>query len=108
MALSRMTATITMDEAGQITLPAALKRAFGAVPGARLRAEVTAGRIEIVSEVSKRAHAGATSPVEARLEPVDAHQAWLGRLEKLRQSVGTGKEGTTTEEILDDLRSERG
>ena len=45
-----MTATITMDESGQITLPAALKRALGAVPGTRLRAEVSDGRLQIVKE----------------------------------------------------------
>lgn len=31
---------------------------------------------------------------------------WLHRLDTLRGSVGTGKPGTSTEEILDDLRSE--
>lgn len=46
-----MTATITIDEAGQITLPDAVKRVFGVEPGSRLRAEVTAGRIEIVQEL---------------------------------------------------------
>ena len=33
---------------------------------------------------------------------------WLQRLDRLRASVGTGKIGTTTEDILDDLRSDRG
>ena len=33
---------------------------------------------------------------------------WLQRLDALRGSVGTGKQGTTTEEILDDLRSDCG
>lgn len=46
-----MTATITIDEAGQIQLPEGVKRIFGAKPGARLRAEVTADRIEIVKDV---------------------------------------------------------
>ena len=32
---------------------------------------------------------------------------WLQRLNALRTSVGTGKHGVTTEEILDDLRSDR-
>jgi bifunctional DNA-binding transcriptional regulator/antitoxin component of YhaV-PrlF toxin-antitoxin module len=45
-----MTATITIDEAGQINLPDALKRVFDAAPGDRLRAEVTSDRIEIVKE----------------------------------------------------------
>lgn len=34
-------------------------------------------------------------------------QEWLQRLDALRGSVGTGKRGTSTEEILDDLRSDR-
>lgn len=46
-----MTTTITIDEAGQILLPDAMRRLFGAVPGSRLRAEVTPERIEIVKEV---------------------------------------------------------
>jgi hypothetical protein len=39
--------------------------------------------------------------------PPDRGQ-WLERLDRLRASVGTGKTGTTTEDILDDLRSDRG
>ncbi len=46
-----MTATFTIDEAGQIILPEALKRVFGAAPGVRLRADVTSERIEIVKDV---------------------------------------------------------
>ncbi|MBK8039922.1 MAG: AbrB/MazE/SpoVT family DNA-binding domain-containing protein [Verrucomicrobiaceae bacterium] len=46
-----MTATLTIDESGQITLPETLRRVFGGQPGARVRAEVTADRIEIVKEV---------------------------------------------------------
>jgi bifunctional DNA-binding transcriptional regulator/antitoxin component of YhaV-PrlF toxin-antitoxin module len=46
-----MTATFTINEAGQINLPDALKRVFGAEPGVRLRAEVTSDRIEIVKEM---------------------------------------------------------
>jgi bifunctional DNA-binding transcriptional regulator/antitoxin component of YhaV-PrlF toxin-antitoxin module len=49
--ISGMTATLTLDEDGQIHLPEALKRAFGAEPGVRVRAEVTADRIEIVKEI---------------------------------------------------------
>ena len=45
-----MTATITIDAAGQINLPEDVKRVFDAEPGARLRAEVTSDRIEIVKE----------------------------------------------------------
>lgn len=46
-----MTATLTIDEAGRIELPEALKRVFGAQPGSRLRAEVTEDRIEILKDV---------------------------------------------------------
>ena len=46
-----MTATFTIDEAGQINLPDALKRVFGVEPGVRLRAEVTSDRIEIVKDI---------------------------------------------------------
>ena len=49
--LLSMTATLTLDEDGQIHLPDALKRAFGAEPGVRVRAEVTADRIEIVKDI---------------------------------------------------------
>lgn len=34
-------------------------------------------------------------------------QQWLDRLERLRQSVGTDKTGTSTEAIIEDIRSER-
>ena len=43
-----MNATFTLDDSGQINLPEALKRVFGAGPGVQVRAEVTADRIEIV------------------------------------------------------------
>lgn len=33
---------------------------------------------------------------------------WLAELAQLRQSMATGKTSPSTEEILDDLRSERG
>lgn len=46
-----MTATLTINEAGQIVLPEALQRVFGAQPGLCLRAEVTPDRIEIVKDV---------------------------------------------------------
>ena len=46
-----MTATFTIDEAGQINLPEAVKRVFGVEPGVRLRAEVTSDRIEIVKDI---------------------------------------------------------
>ena len=46
-----MTATFTIDDAGKINLPDALKRVFGVEPGVRLRAEVTSDRIEIVKDI---------------------------------------------------------
>ncbi len=52
--------------------------------------------------------------VVARLTGVPAakassgRQAWLAKLARLRESTATGKTSPTTEEILDDLRSERG
>jgi len=46
-----MTAVLTIDESGQITLPETLRRVFGGQPGAQVKAEVTADRIEIVKEV---------------------------------------------------------
>jgi bifunctional DNA-binding transcriptional regulator/antitoxin component of YhaV-PrlF toxin-antitoxin module len=46
--ITAMNATFTLDDAGQINLPEALKRVFGAGPGVQVRAEVTADRIEIV------------------------------------------------------------
>jgi AbrB family looped-hinge helix DNA binding protein len=45
-----MTTTLTLDDEGRITLPDAIKRAFGIKPGTPLRAEVTAGRIELVKD----------------------------------------------------------
>lgn len=49
--VTRVTGTITIDDAGQIYLPDALKRVFGAEPGVCLRAEVTSDRIEIVKDI---------------------------------------------------------
>lgn len=46
-----MTATLTIDESGTLILPEAVNRIFGIKPGVRVRAEVTADRIEIVKEV---------------------------------------------------------
>ncbi len=45
-----MTATLTIDESGRIVLPETLKRIFGVEPGVRLRAEVTADRLEFVKD----------------------------------------------------------
>lgn len=40
--------------------------------------------------------------------PSPNRQAWLTRLRQLRESTATGKTSPTTEEILDELRAERG
>lgn len=42
-----MTATLTLDEDGRLTLPDPIKRVFGIKPGVPLRAEVSEGRLEI-------------------------------------------------------------
>ena len=46
-------------------------------------------------------------PVLANAPPPN-RQAWLARLRQLRESTAAGKTSPTTEEMLDDLRSERG
>jgi hypothetical protein len=46
-----MTATLTLDDQGRITLPEAIKRAFGIRPGAVLRAEVSRGRLQIEGDL---------------------------------------------------------
>ena len=40
--------------------------------------------------------------------PAPNRQAWLAKLAKLRERCATGKTTPTTEQILDDLRSDRG
>ncbi len=42
------------------------------------------------------------------VKPSSDRQAWLAKLALLREATATGKTSPTTEEILDDLRSERG
>ena len=42
------------------------------------------------------------------VKPAAGRQAWLARLARLREETATGKTSPTTEDILDDLRSERG
>src|SRR5476649_2157203 len=77
--MARMTATLTLDEDGQIHLPEDLKRAFGAAPGVRVRAEVTANRIEIVKDmpvVTETSRSPSGRLVLARTgQAVDAAQA---------------------------------
>ena len=43
-----------------------------------------------------------------QVKPSAGRQAWLARLARLREETATGKTSPTTEDILDDLRSERG
>ncbi len=45
-------------------------------------------------------------PIDVRVWSYPDREAWLQRLDQLRASVGTGKQGTSTEAKIDDLRSE--
>ena len=47
-------------------------------------------------------------PVFLAEETAREREQWLSRLDQLRSSVGTGKPGLSTEEILDNLRAEDG
>lgn len=47
-----MTTTLTLDAEGRITLPEAIKRALGVQPGTALRAEVSLGHLELVTDSS--------------------------------------------------------
>jgi hypothetical protein len=49
----------------------------------------------------------AKPPSAAPSLPSEDRERWLQRLDSLRASVGTGKTGTSTEAILDDLRADR-
>jgi antitoxin (DNA-binding transcriptional repressor) of toxin-antitoxin stability system len=42
------------------------------------------------------------------VKPSAGRQVWLTRLARLREETATGKTSPPTEDILDDLRSERG
>ncbi len=65
--------------------------------------EVTAARFErLVRDAMELVR-----PAAAQSQNSD-REAWLQRLDHLRASVGTGKPGTSTEAMIDDLRSERG
>lgn len=50
-----MITTLTPDEEGRLPLPEPLRRVFGLKPGMLLRAEVSAGRLEIVSDENAEA-----------------------------------------------------
>jgi hypothetical protein len=70
---------------------------------------------EAVAELAPQDQKSLLSWLQGRLEqnahkqtPLEEeHESWLNRLEQLRNSVGTGKLTTSTEDILDDLRSDR-
>lgn len=55
----------------------------------------------MVRDVLERVKAGSATPRQ------DVRcQEWLTRLDKLRSSVGAGKSGTSTEAIIEDIRSD--
>jgi hypothetical protein len=70
---------------------------------------------EAVAELAPQDQKSLLSWLQGRLEQkaheetplAEEHESWLNRLEQLRNSVGTGKLTTSTEDILDDLRSDR-
>jgi bifunctional DNA-binding transcriptional regulator/antitoxin component of YhaV-PrlF toxin-antitoxin module len=45
-----MTATLTLDNAGRLLLPAPILRVLGMQPGVEMKVEVTPGRIELLAE----------------------------------------------------------
>ncbi len=61
---------------------------------------------EVVITSQGRAVAKLSAVPQSGLSP--SRQAWLARLRQLRETSATGKTSPTTEEILEDLRSERG
>ena len=66
----------------------------------------TAERLErLVRDALSLVH---SNKAQVRPIPEVEHLDWLKRLGKLRDSVETGKQGTSTEAILEDLRSDRG
>lgn len=64
--------------------------------------EATAARFErLVRDAMESVRPAAAQPRNPDRE------AWLKQLDQLRASVGTGKQGSSTEDIIDDLRSDR-
>lgn len=45
-----MTATLTLDNAGRLLLPAQILRVLGMQPGVEMKVEVTPGRIELLND----------------------------------------------------------
>ena len=102
--ISLMTATFTIDYAGQINLPDALKRVFGVEPGVRLRAEVTADRIEIVKDipvVTETARSSSGRLVLARTGiAVDAAKAVREERDALAEDIPVLTEGVLENGVL--------
>ncbi len=61
---------------------------------------------EVVITKQGRAIARLTGVPQAK--PHSNRQAWLAKLARLRESTAAGKSTPTTEQILEDLRTERG
>lgn len=58
--------------------------------------------------ITKHGRAVARLTGVAQMQPRRDRNAWLAELARLRESTATGKTGSSTEEILNDLRSDRG
>lgn len=96
-----MTATITINEAGQINLPEALSRVFGLKPGVRVQAEVTLGKIEIVQEVPEISKGVMEKGV--LVLPRTSRPDFLAR----QKAVFGGSTVADSQSTLDELRAER-
>ncbi len=68
--------------------------------------ELAQGGEEVVITEQGRAIAKLTGVPQTK--PPSNRPAWLAKLARLRESPATGKTTPTTEEILEDLRAERG
>jgi antitoxin (DNA-binding transcriptional repressor) of toxin-antitoxin stability system len=66
------------------------------------------GGEEIVITSEGRVVAKLTGVPAIPATPAPDREKWLAELAELRESMATGKTGPTTEEILEDLRSDRG
>ena len=74
-----MSQTITMDQAGRIVLPMAVRRRLNLAPGARLMLDVVAQRIELTPEPQAEAEllvtAGRRTVLRPTGKPFDAAAA---------------------------------
>jgi AbrB family looped-hinge helix DNA binding protein len=64
-----MSQTITMDQAGRIVLPMAVRRRLNLAPGARLMLDVVAQRIELTPEPQAEAELVVTAGQRTVLRP---------------------------------------